>query len=426
MNDRILKDIENTKAVHGSARQTVFDIVQSKKFKVGVEIGVQYGLNIEAMLEANIAEKIYGIDPYDTEIYQVSGIKDKSLDEEICQGMLERLSRFGDRFVHIKNTSDGAIDEVPGLVDFVYIDGSKTVAATWNDITYWWPKLREGGVMFIHDYPHISYPHIKFQVDKYFLPLGVVVYQAPGGVGWVEKTRQKYSDRISVVTPFYNTGFWARESLKVALEDERIDDIVIVDDCSIPGETEMLQNAIKDQPKIRYYRNDENIGELKTRIKGAEFAKNEWVIFLDGDNFLTKEYLDKLYMIPHWRQNVIYHPSFGNERHINYTQLEGEYLSKKNISKYINTQLYMISMFLNTGNYFMSKHWYLDCAYKVQETPKHEYGDIVFNNQWLQDMKYIYVVQGMKYVHTLRKNSAWKEHQGTMQGRVNKILDELR
>jgi len=422
----IEQDIENTKEVHGTARKAIFDVLGQRNFKVGVEIGIQYGLNIEALLDGNKAEKIYGIDPYDSEIFQVSGLKNKDLDEETYQGMLKRLERFGDRYTHIKKASNEAITEVPGLIDFVYIDGSKDENQTWDDITYWWPKLREKGIMFIHDYAHIRYPHIKFMVDKYFLPLGVVASNAPGGIAWVEKTRQKYSDKISVVTPFYNTGFYARNTFKIPFEDDRIDEIIIVDDCSINGETEMLYEVIKSNPKVRYFRNNENLGELKTRIRGAELARNDWVIFLDGDNCLTTEYLDKIYMIPQWRQNVIYHPSFGNERHINYTSLEGEYLGKDNISKFLNSHAYMMAMFLNTGNYFMNKSNYLNTAYKHMDIPKHQYGDIVINGQWIEDGNYIFVVQGMNYVHTLRKNSAWKEHQGEMQGKVNEVINSLK
>lgn len=39
-----------------------------------------------------------------------------------------------------------------GLVDLVFVDGDHTYEGCWGDITGWWPHLRPGGIMAIHDY----------------------------------------------------------------------------------------------------------------------------------------------------------------------------------------------------------------------------------------------------------------------------------
>lgn len=424
--DKILEDVENTKRVHGQARRDILEMLRGKNFKVGVEIGVQYGLNVEAVLEEHLAEIIFGIDPYDTNHFQVSGIKDKAYDEPIYQHALERLSKFGQRYIHIRKTSNEAVVNVPGQIDFFYIDGNKNIQAIWDDMTYWYPKLNEGGIMFIHDYNHVSYPHIKKLVDRFTAPLGVKVQVTPGDVAYLIKGGQKTLDRISVVIPFYNTGFYASSVFNEVLDDERIDEVIVVDDCSLPGEVEMLQAVIKNKPKVKYLRNEENVGELRSRIKGAEWVRNEWVIFLDSDNSLTKEYLDALYKIPHWRQDTIYHPSFGNKKHIDYTSWEGDHIGRGNIRKYLNEEPYKTKMFLNTGNYFMQNHNYLLTAYKHQMVPKYQYGDVVINAQWINDRNFIFIVPGMHYVHRMRKDSTWKEHQDEMLPKFNETIEKLK
>lgn len=421
MNIKIISDIMNTQKVHGSARESVFEILKNRNPEVGVEIGVQYGLLSEKLLDFHPNLKMYGIDPYNTDLFQVSGDKDKTLDDEIYENTLKTLSKFGDRYKHIRKTSNDALIDVPGLIDFVYIDGDKTKKAVWDDMSYWFPKIREGGVMMGHDYGHPSYRYMKPLIDRYF---GFEPKVEEGGIWWVEK-RKKEHRKVSVVTPFYNSGFYARELIKHT-NDPRIDEMIIVDDCSIPGETEMLTEVIKNNPKIQYYRNSENVGELRSRIRGTELAKNDWIIYLDGDNSLTEKYLDAISMVPTWRDDVIYAPAFGNKRKINYRILTGKYINKENISDLIRSDLYMISMFLNTGNYFMNKNAYLETARKVIDTPKHSYGDIVVNTEWFLDGKYIFVVENMDYVHALRKNSAWKDHAQEMTIKVTECLDKLK
>lgn len=421
--DKLFNDVPHCATVHAQSHEAVVRLLANGKVDCGVEIGVQYGQNAEAILATHPTQALYGIDCYQTAVGTITPLNDPARDNEVYGFALGKLDRFGDRYTHIKKRSNEALVDVPGLIDFIYIDGDPSRKQLYDDISYWFPKVRTGGIMIGHGYGHSSYRHIAPLVDNYF---GLTPQLDNEGVWWVKKDRLfKPERKISVVTPFYNTGYWARWVFEVAIADPRIEEIIIVDDESVPGETEMLKTVIQDVPKIRYVRNDQNQGELKSRVRGAELAKNNWLIFLDGDNSLTPEYLDAIYAIPDWRSDVIYHPSFGNKKHINYESLVGQYFNQSKMAEYINTSPYLISMFLNTGNYFMNKDSYLEAARECLEIPKHSYGDIVVNSRWLRAGMFIFVVEGMHYVHRTRKESAWKDHATEMEAQIKIELEAL-
>jgi hypothetical protein len=418
--DKLFKDVAQCEEVHRPSRNSVLKILRDHDFKVGVEIGIQYGQNADRLLQHGVVHTLYGIDPYRTEVGTITPLNDKSRDNEVYGFALGKLDKYGDRYIHIKKPSNEAILDIDGQIDCIYIDGGNTKQNVYDDISYWYPKIREGGIMVGHNYGHSSFLHTKEVVDKYF---GLIPHLEEGYVWWRQKLDYRYhlQDKVSVVTPFYNTIYYYDKYITGLLEDDRIDEIIIVDDHSDQDQYEGLVVLAK-HPKIKLVRNEENLGEFKTRIKGAEIAKNDWVVFLDSDNSLTESYLDKLFEIPHWREDVIYHADFGNIHHINYESLAGNYLGTHNIARFLTEKRYMISMFLNTGNYFMNRKKYLEVAKPVSYIAKHAYGDIWFNRHWFKSGGKIFVVPGMKYVHRRRKDSVWREYQKEMQPIIDETL----
>lgn len=414
----IEEEVEQSKKVHDPTRNALLHVIRKRNLKVGIEIGVQYGLNAESILENTGIEKLYGIDPYDTSFYPISPLKGK--DEEIYQHAMKRLERFGDRYEHIRKPSNDALLDIEGEIDFLYIDGGKTKGNIVDDFTLWYPKIKMGGIMSGNDYNHSSYPWItRFLNQKYSH-----VNAGPADLWWVHKNPSTNPTKISVVTPFYNTSVYANEMIESVVRDPRIDEMIIVDDCSEKEDYERLVKIAEGKPKVKIFRNEENLGEFKTRIIGTEKARNQWVIFLDGDNSLTPEYIDAISNIPCWREQVIYCPDDGIHPKINYTFLDACYLGIDNIKYHIDKEVYQVKMFLGTGNYFMNKKAYLKVAKPLQEVDKRTYGDFYFNAEWLKK-NLMYIVKGMKYNHRIRKNSAWMENKHTIQPFSHKVMAEL-
>lgn len=427
--DKLFQDVDHSAEVHKSARDSVLKILRDNNFKVGVEIGIQYGQLSERLLDNGVVETLYGIDPYDTNIGTITPLNDKSRDNEVYGFVLGKLNRFKDRYTHIKKTSNEALFDVNEQIDCIYIDGGKSKQQIYDDISFWFPKIRKNGIICGHDYAHSSYPYISSIVDSYF---GFAPQVKEGGIWWVKKEGQYKIDRkVSVVTPFYNASRYMVDFISSIIFDPRIKEVIIVDDFSRDEEYIKMRNFAKpmnattEYDKVQVYRNEENLGEFATRIQGAELATSDWVVFLDNDNYLTPKYLDAIYAIPNWREDVIYAPDFGNHEHINYRELDGLYISKENAKKFLNKP-YMFTMFLNTGNYFMNRKNYLEISKPISKIPKHAYGDIYFNGAWLDNNNLMFVVPEMEYVHTIRKDSAWKEHKDEMQPIIDGVINRLK
>jgi len=96
---------------------------------------------------------------------------------------------------------------------------------------------------------------------------------------------------ISVIIPTFNTKKeWLRKAITSALDQTYPDvELIVVDDCSnIPFSG--LEREIAD-PRIRWFRNEENLGVSATRNRGAGEAKGKWLAFLDADDWWAPEKL---------------------------------------------------------------------------------------------------------------------------------------
>jgi hypothetical protein len=123
---------------------------------VGAEVGVLKGENIYTLLElCPKISKIYGIDLYkehkDYDTVRTQDDMDKY--EEIAK---ENLKDFSDRFVLIKQDSSEAAKEITEELDFVLIDGDHSKEGIEADLEAYYPLIKSGGYVFIHDTNAIS------------------------------------------------------------------------------------------------------------------------------------------------------------------------------------------------------------------------------------------------------------------------------
>ncbi len=53
-------------------------------------------------------------------------------------------------------------------LDFVFIDAGHDYVDVFNDIKYWFPKVKENGIIAGHDYNNYSYPDVRLAVNDFF------------------------------------------------------------------------------------------------------------------------------------------------------------------------------------------------------------------------------------------------------------------
>ncbi len=105
---------------------------------IGVEIGVQYGLNVKTMLMLLPIKKMYLIDPYE--------------DEDVFIDAKKTLRKFRSKIEFIRKKSIDAVSDIPNNLDFIYIDGSHKYEDVKRDIELYFPKIKNGGILGGHDF----------------------------------------------------------------------------------------------------------------------------------------------------------------------------------------------------------------------------------------------------------------------------------
>jgi predicted O-methyltransferase YrrM len=107
-----------------------------------VEIGVLNGHTTKFILE-NTKANVYGIDPIipDSMDSALIGSEDK---------INELVTKFSN-FTFIKDYSYNVVKNWDKKIDYIFIDGDHTYDAVKQDFEQWYPHVKVGGIISIHD-----------------------------------------------------------------------------------------------------------------------------------------------------------------------------------------------------------------------------------------------------------------------------------
>lgn len=99
---------------------------------------------------------------------------------------------------------------------------------------------------------------------------------------------------ISVIITAYNVSVYIKECIDSVLQQTLQDfEIIIVEDKSTDNTLEIIK-SIKDD-RIKIVENDINLGAGKSRQVGIDNAAGDYIIFLDGDDYIDQHFLKTLY-----------------------------------------------------------------------------------------------------------------------------------
>ncbi len=102
---------------------------------------------------------------------------------------------------------------------------------------------------------------------------------------------------FSYILPVYKRADLLKETLDSVLSQRPVDfawDIVIVDnEAGGENDTERLIRQIND-PRILYYRNQENLGPDGNYNRCIEIARGEWLAMLHGDDLVVDDHLQRM------------------------------------------------------------------------------------------------------------------------------------
>lgn len=106
--------------------------------------------------------------------------------------------------------------------------------------------------------------------------------------------------KISVITAVYNAERFIGETLQSILNQTYADfEVLVMDDASEDNSEKIIRQYMKNDSRIRYYKNERNAGIAKTKNKGLDLAAGQYICILDHDDIalpdklrVSAEYLD--------------------------------------------------------------------------------------------------------------------------------------
>lgn len=230
--------------------------------------------------------------------------------------------------------------------------------------------------------------------------------------------------KVSLCITNHNRDQMLFESFEQVLDDDRVDEIVIVDDNSDDQYWYRVKSYCHNKEKIKLFRNKKNLGCYRNKREAIAQAKNEFIIIFDSDNIMTKGYIDSIFSVE-WDENTILAPDYVVS--FDYRYFGGHTLTKHNVAKFTDKQQF--DCLINTMNYFVHRDNYLNVWDGSIEPWT---ADTIYQNyRWLESGRSFHVLKGLQYDHRIKhkegqENSHYMQHYRKTGNLFNTIMMKLK
>ncbi|MGN0316420.1 MAG: glycosyltransferase [Lachnospira sp.] len=177
---------------------------------------------------------------------------------------------------------------------------------------------------------------------------------------------------VSIVIPVYNVHAYLNDCLESLLIQEYSEiEIILVDDGSKDDSLKICREYEKKDKRVKVF-HQENAGVIIARKKGVEFAKGDYIIFVDADDFVDGEYVSHL--MKHAGSYDLVTSGVLRQEKYNLTTArkdgvqEGEYLNSDELH-YLMDNMIFVNDTIKDGvlPYIYGKCFKKDLALKVME-----------------------------------------------------------
>jgi len=211
--------------------------------------------------------------------------------------------------------------------------------------------------------------------------------------------------KVSVIIPVYNVEEYLVECLESVINQTEKDlEIICVEDCSTDSSLKILQEYAKKDERIIILQNEVNSGLSVTRNNGLAIAKGEYILFVDSDDFIVPNLLEKTINLSNGVDFVLFDYSSFNE----------------NKMAFENEESLLPDGFFTSNDYFLKavcqnclKLAPCDKLYRtdflkennIMFIPGIVYEDILFTFFCMLKAKNVYCINEKLYVYRKRANS---------------------
>lgn len=98
---------------------------------------------------------------------------------------------------------------------------------------------------------------------------------------------------VSILVTVYNRQQFLPATLQ-SLACSRFQDFeaIITDDCSSDASADIASEFARTDSRVRFYRNEQNLGDYGNRMKAASLARGEYLKYVDSDDLIYPHTLD--------------------------------------------------------------------------------------------------------------------------------------
>ena len=201
---------------------------------------------------------------------------------------------------------------------------------------------------------------------------------------------------ISFILPVYNAERYLSICLDSILNQgiEKDDfEIILVEDCSTDGSLQICKDYSSKYKNIFLIENDKNIGVGLTRNKGMACAKGEYIHFVDSDDYLFPNSIQKLLSLDliKYSPDIIW---FEYNSTTNNYKGQNKIIYKGNYNEYCSTRLG-----ISVWRYWFKRSFLIDN--KLNFTDKKTGEDAIFTFSALSPNPFIIVVSTIVYYYRL-------------------------
>lgn len=145
------------------------------------------------------------------------------------------------------------------------------------------------------------------------------------------------SKKVSIIIPVYNLEGYISKCLEsVMAQTYKNIEIVVIDDGSSDNTQEIIKEKMKVDSRIKYVF-QKNSGVSSARNKGIDKSEGEYILFVDADDYIKKDMIEKLY-------------SEINKNQIVVSRLSNENAIVSNKSYIIDVQLFLKDIMMGNNS----------------------------------------------------------------------------
>ncbi|MGL4388171.1 MAG: glycosyltransferase family 2 protein [Brevinema sp.] len=220
--------------------------------------------------------------------------------------------------------------------------------------------------------------------------------------------------KVSVIIPVYNVEYYLRECLDSVMNQTLKNiEIIIVNDCSPDNSEAIILEYQKKDSRIIYIKHEINKRQGGARNTGLRIAKGEWIYFMDSDDYINLNLLEKI---------INKCESIGANYGVFGRQDFGTFLGEKASIEFIPSKK-IDGQILNQDT--MYDVWITICTRIFKRSDLIKNNLFFLENFFMEDLVFAYqyaVTVGPKIASLQEKAYHYRRHDMSTMGQINKNI----